>query len=61
LEVVDQVRGSVARAIIVPPPGVEWSGLVEALPQHLTRELASTKCPREIQLVADDNGRFTPR
>ena len=55
----DPVRGHVAKAIVVPAPGVEWSGLVETLQRYLKRELAPYKCPREVQLVAALDYRLT--
>jgi 2-aminobenzoate-CoA ligase len=47
----DPVRGAVPKAVIVPAPGAERSGLVETLQQYLKRELAPYKCPREIRLA----------
>ncbi len=52
----DPVRGAIPKAVIVPAPGIERSGLVEMLQQYLKRELAPYKCPREMQLVQTEPG-----
>jgi len=61
LPVVDPVRASVARAIVVPAPGVEWSGLVEACSSTRNASSRPTNARRKYSWWPDDNGGFTPR
>lgn len=46
----DPVRGSVARAEVSLRPGVDPAGAADRLQQYLKRELASYKCPRDINV-----------
>jgi 2-aminobenzoate-CoA ligase len=47
----DPVRGFVPKAMVTVRPGAERRGLPERLQAYLKNELASYKCPRQIELV----------
>jgi 2-aminobenzoate-CoA ligase len=49
----DAVRGSVAKAAVVPSRGHHTVSLAEELQHYLKSELAPFKCPREIEVLAE--------